>query len=321
MENNMEYQPQVAPQAKQKKGKTAIVVLGVVIALLVAVIGVVGAMLAFNASTSHEDIVAALENGKYSDACSMYEKKYGYGNTDKELTGALEDRLIALEDEFVNGEVTYNKAIKEIETIREMGIKTLQQALDKAEATINAAAAEPTTQKAAPQVNLVTEPLPEIPPVSYSPYIKSATTLNGTVLGASDVNAARSFGANKAIDGYFDSCWCVNTSNPGAAGASIRFDLGQRSLVTGIMLVNGNLYHSYDGLFHKNGQIERFTLTFSDGSKQSFYADFNSSASDGYQTIYLDRPVETEYITLTVDSGYVGTSYTTNVCLGEFKVF
>ena len=201
-----------------------------------------------------------------------------------------------------------------------MGIKKLQETLDKTEGAI-AFAEEATTQKAVPQVNLVTEPLPVVPPVSYTPYIKSATTLNGSVLGASDVNAARSFGANKAIDGYFDSCWCVNTANAGAAGAAIRFDLGQRSLVTGIMLVNGNLYHSYDGLFHKNGQIESFTLTFSDGTKQHFVADFNSSASEGYQTIYLDKPVETDYITLTVDSGYVGTSYTTNVCLGEFKVF
>lgn len=318
MENNMGFQPQ--PQPQKKSNKPVIIALCVIITLLIAVIGVVGVFIAYKNSVSYEDIVVALENGKYTEACSLYEKKYGYGNTDNELTGALEDRLIALEDEFVNGEVTYNKAIKEIETIREMGIKKLQEALDKAEGTI-VAAEESTTKKEAPQVNLVTEPLPEVPPVSRSPYIKSATTLNGTVLGASDVNAARSFGANKAIDGYFDSCWCVNTANAGAAGASIRFDLGQRSLVTGIMLVNGNLYHSYDGLFHKNGQIESFTLTFSDGTKQSFYADFNSSASDGYQTIYLDYPVETDYITLTVDSGYVGTSYTTNVCLGEFKVF
>lgn len=316
MENNMELQPQ--PQ--KKSNKPVIIALCVIIALLVAVIGVVGAFLLSKNSVSHEDIVIALEDGKFSEASSLYEKKYGYGNTDKDLTGALEDRLIALEDEYVNGEITYNKALKEIETIREMGIKKLQESLDKTAGAI-AAAEEATTQKAAPQVNLVTEPLPVIPPVSYTPYIKSATTLNGSVLGASDVNAARSFGANKAIDGYFDSCWCVNTSNTGAAGAAIRFDLGQRSLVTGIMLVNGNLYHSYDGLYHKNGQIERFTLTFSDGTKQHFVADFNSSASDGYQTIYLDKPVETDYITLTVDSGYVGTSYTTNVCLGEFKVF
>lgn len=316
MENNMEFQPQ--PQ--KKSNKPVIIALCVIIALLVTAIGVVGIFLLSKNSVSHEDIVTALEDGKFSEASSLYEKKYGYGNTDKELTGALEDRLIALEDEYVNGEITYNKAIKEIETIREMGIKKLQETLDKTEGAI-AFAEEATTQKAAPQVNLVTEPLPVVPPVSYTPYIKSATTLNGSVLGASDVNAARSFGANKAIDGYFDSCWCVNTANAGAAGAAIRFDLGQRSLVTGIMLVNGNLYHSYDGLYHKNGQIERFTLTFSDGTKQHFVADFNSSASEGYQTIYLDKPVETDYITLTVDSGYVGTSYTTNVCLGEFKVF
>ena len=113
---------------------------------------------------------------------------------------------------------------------------------------------------------------------------------------------------------------CLHTSNTGAAGAKIRFNLAGRSTVSGITIVNGNLYQPYDNLYSKNGQINSFTLTFSDGTSQTFNANFNY-ASSSPQVIYLDHPVQTDYVILTVNSGHVGTKFTTNVCLGEFGVF
>lgn len=336
MDNDFNVQNDQPVMTSAKKGisnKPVIIALCIIIAVSIVSVAVVGVFLAVKSGVSHKEIVRSLEAGKYSEARKIFEDKYGYGNSDDELTGVLEDRLVAMQNEYLDGEITYTSAMKEIEVIRNMGIEELDDALAQAEAYIEGnegniasgdkqSANKNVSRQEAPDVNLGSEPLPEAPKVSSSaPRITSATTLNGEVLAMSDVNAARSFGANKTIDGYYDSCWCVNTPNTGAAGASIRFNLAQRSTVSGVTLVNGNLYQPYDNLYSKNGQVKSFTLTFSDGSTQTFTASFNGSASSTPQEFYLSNPVETDYITLTVQSGYVGSKFTTNVCLGEFNVF
>lgn len=156
---------------------------------------------------------------------------------------------------------------------------------------------------------------------SSNPVIYSASTLVGEVLPESNVSATRSFGANKAIDGYYDSCWCVNTYSYGGVGAKIRFDLADYSTVSGVKIINGNLYHPYDDIYRSNGQIRTFRLTFSDGSSKTFTASYNSSASSAYEYFTFDAPVNTSSITLTVESAYAGVKYDTNVCLGEFSVY
>ncbi len=311
---------------KKSGGKTAVVVLCILLAVVVvgAAIGCGAYFLSKNAKDP-EAVIASLEDGKYSEALEVYEDKYGYGNSNAELNDALVQRLLEIEDEFLNEEISYNKAVKEIGTISSMGIVAIEDDVAKTllyveqlELKRNPNVEVPETLKEAPQVNLVTEPLPQ---VSNTPVIRSATTLKGTVLAASNVNGARSFGADKAIDGYYDSCWCVNTNSTGGIGASIRFDLAQKSRVSGVQIVNGNLYMPYDDIYRSNGQINGFTLTFSDGTSQSFVASYNDGYTSFHEDFYLDKPVVTDYIILTVDGGYVGEKYTTNVCLGEFDVF
>ncbi len=332
MDNNLEYETQPVNTAQNSNSKKPIIIaLCIIIAVAILSIVVAGIFLVAKNTVSHKDIVRALEEGRYSEASSIFEDKYGYGSSDGELAGVLGDRIVALQNDYQAGLITYTSANKEIETIRAMGIASLDDALKQAEEFINSTDVQQnaavnngvqTTRKEAPEVNLGSEPLPSVKQ-SYSsntPSIVSATTLKGEVLAMSDVNAARSFGANKAIDGYYDSCWCVNTKQTGAAGASIRFDLSGRGTVNGVTIVNGNLYQPYDNLYSKNGQINTFTLTFSDGSTQTFSASFNNASSTP-QVIYLDRPVQTDYIILTVQSGHVGSKFPTNVCLGEFGVF
>ena len=77
----------------------------------------------------------------------------------------------------------------------------------------------------------------------------------------------------------------------------------------------------YDDLYSLNGQVKTFTLTFSDGTSQTFTANYNYNASSSWQTFRLSKPVATDYVILTVQSGYSGSKFTTNVCLGEFAVF
>ena len=332
MDNNLEYETQPVTTAQNSNAKKPIIIaLCIIIAVAILSIVVAGIFLVAKNTVSHKDIVRALEEGRYSEASSIFEDKYGYGSSDGELAGVLGDRIVALQNDYQAGLITYTSANKEIETIRAMGIASLDDALKQADEFINNTDVQQnaavnngvqTTRKDAPEVNLGSEPLPSVKQ-SYSsntPSIVSATTLKGEVLAMSDVNAARSFGANKAIDGYYDSCWCVNTKQTGAAGASIRFDLSGRGTVNGVTIVNGNLYQPYNNLYSKNGQINTFTLTFSDGSTQTFSASFNNASSTP-QVIYLDRPVQTDYIILTVQSGHVGSKFPTNVCLGEFGVF
>jgi hypothetical protein len=167
---------------------------------------------------------------------------------------------------------------------------------------------------------LNTEPVPETT-YSTNPKIVSATTLKGTVLEESNVNTARSFGAKKTIDGYYDSCWCVNTSTTGGAGAQIRFNLSEKSRVNGFMMVNGNLFQPETEIFRSNGQVKNFTLTFSDGTSKSFTATYNEYASGEFEEFQFNSPVITDYIILTVNSGYVGQKFTENVAIGEVNVY
>ncbi|MCR5042428.1 MAG: discoidin domain-containing protein [Clostridia bacterium] len=157
---------------------------------------------------------------------------------------------------------------------------------------------------------------------AYSaPVIASAATLSGSVLPSSNVSSSRSFGADQAIDGYAETCWCVNTDSSGGAGGSLEIRLAGTALISGIGIVNGNLYLPDEGLYAVNGQVRTFSLKFSDGSSVSLTADYNPDASTQYQYFRFDSPVAASSFILTVESGYPGTKYTTNVCIGEITVF
>ena len=153
------------------------------------------------------------------------------------------------------------------------------------------------------------------------PQIALASTLTGSVLGASNMNSARTFDASQAIDGNPETCWCVNTAEQGGAGAKIILTLEETALVSGIRMINGNTYLPQESLYSENGQIRTFTLTFSSGESQAYTAAYNGDGSATWQTISFDEPVKTDSIILRVDSGYIGDPFQTNVCLGEIEVF
>lgn len=306
------------------------------IALVLSLLLFVACLFAACGKESQETAPQLLLQGKSVEAFEEYVKSYGLGNADAEMEAAVLLRLREIKSAFDNKTMSEAAAKEELELLKSMRIASLQTDIDEALAYIDASGQEQntslvpaettsqapvTTTHAAAQPDttpLQSEPLPVVP---ASPRIVSASTIVGEVLASSNVNEARSFGANKAIDGYYDSCWCVNTANSGGAGAKIRFELAQTSVVSGVMLVNGNLYLPYDGLYRSNGQVKNFTLTFSDGSTKNFTASYNGTASSGYQYFDFGTPVTTSSVTLTVNSGYVGEKYTENVCIGEFDVY
>ncbi len=306
--------------------KPAVIIIVAVFAFLICAIGVVGGLLIFTSQDSSGKIVELLENGHYDEAYDLYAKKYGNGNSDNKLEAALHDRLCDLEDEYKDDEITKKKALEEVEIIEKMDIDALEKDINITREYI-----EKLKEDSSSDSNTSTPVVPEteyvgaevLPPkeVSSTPYISSASTLAGTVLPASNEDSRRSFGADKAIDNAYDSCWCVNTSSEGGAGAKIQFNLADTSYVNGVRIINGNNFHPEEGIFRSNGQVKSFTVTFSDGSSHTFTASYNGNQRNTFEDFALPAPVKTDYIILTVNSGYVGAKYTTNVCLGEFDVY
>ncbi|MBR2876292.1 MAG: discoidin domain-containing protein [Clostridia bacterium] len=344
---NQQYNPQFNPQFNApvqmppKKKNTLGIVIAVFLVVALVIAGSVIGISLTNSANSPKKIIEALEAGKYGEAMEIYEDKYGIGATNTELTDALLERLFEIEAEFEMGKISQNRALKELETIGEMTIFDIEDdiqntiAFVKGEETVDSETEESDNSTDTENDNsdddeadnksnvtpphdsdLKSEPIPE-----GAPIITDAVTLSGDVLASSNTNSARSFGAEKTIDGYYDSCWCVNTDNLGGVGASVRFYLNGKSVVNGVRIVNGNLYRPYEDIYKSNGQIERFVLTFSDGTSKTFTASYNGTANAEFQTFEFDEPVVTEYITLTVQSGYQGEKYSTNVCLGEFSVY
>lgn len=327
--NNTGY-PVAPPPKKKGNGAVKIVIAVCSVILFVVVAVIIGVAVFLLGGSSSEKVVKLLDEGKYSEAFDKYVELYGRGNSDEELDDAIYDRLEKIKEDFDDGALDYDQAAEELEVYEDMKIEKFEDEIaevseyisDKDETAKSPEEESPTKQQAdgTTQSHLPTEPVPENP-VSYYPRISNASTLKGEVLSASNVNAARSFGANKAIDGYYDSCWCVNTKSTGGAGAQIRFTLSEKSYVSGFKLINGNLYKPETDIYSLNGQVKDFTLTFSDGTRKSFVASYNGTGVANYQYFDFSEPIATDYIILTVDSAYVGSNFTTNVCLGEFEVY
>ena len=221
-----------------------------------------------------------------------------------------------VETETTTAEVVAASGAQTEETLSPAEVQTTQEVQPSAE--IQTTAAPPVLTTAAPPQSATA---PTYAVTYPSPVISYASTVSGNVLESSNVSSSRSFGADKLLDGYADTCWCVNTSSQGGVGGAFTVVLRETSLVSGIGIINGNLYQPQDNIYRSNGQLRDFTLTFSDGSSLHFTASYNGTVSNQYEYIAFASPVVTDRITLRVDSAYVGTKYNTNVCIGEFAVY
>ncbi len=147
-------------------------------------------------------------------------------------------------------------------------------------------------------------------------YISKVTT-SGNLPAA----GSRTYTGENTIDGDADTCWLVNNDVEGAAGAWIRYDFDRTCTVSGIKMINGNVYK--DGYYYLNGHIKKFRLDFSDGTSITLTADEYETRDIDFNSFTFDKPVTTSYIKLTVVSSYIGTkeSYRENTAMTEFEVF
>ena len=123
----------------------------------------------------------------------------------------------------------------------------------------------------------------------------------------------KDYGPHQVLDGDKSSVWAEGVDGPGY-GESITLYFDSVHTVKQLKIVNG-LINSYDG-YYKNNRVASIKIIFSDGSSQIAHL---SDDNTGYQTIDLSHSVDTDYITLTIDSVYSGYKYD-DTCIAEVVV-
>lgn len=123
----------------------------------------------------------------------------------------------------------------------------------------------------------------------------------------------KDYGPYKVLDGDKSTVWAEGVDGPGY-GESITLYFDSVHTVKQLKIVNG-LINSYDG-YYKNNRVASIKISFSDGSSQIAHL---SDDNTGYQTIDLSHSVDTDYITITIDSVYSGYKYD-DTCIAEVVV-
>lgn len=94
------------------------------------------------------------------------------------------------------------------------------------------------------------------------------------------------------------TCWCEDASGYGE-GEWIQLDLPELQRVSGLHLING--YAGTEKQYDYNSKISRLRLDFSDGNSTTVDLQvFKTSQRKTIQNITLSKPVETEYVRITI---------------------
>lgn len=100
------------------------------------------------------------------------------------------------------------------------------------------------------------------------------------------------------------TCWCEDASGYGE-GEWIQLDLPDVQKVSGLRIING--YAGTAKQYDYNSKISNLTISFSDGSSTTISLNvFNTASRKTVQTVRFSRPVETEYVKLTINSVTAG---------------
>ncbi|MGN0635642.1 MAG: NADase-type glycan-binding domain-containing protein [Acutalibacteraceae bacterium] len=137
----------------------------------------------------------------------------------------------------------------------------------------------------------------------------------------------RTYDSSKAFDRNYDTCWMVS-GKQGAVGNWIELYFKTPKQISGIQFLNGNCWNGYyqgekvaKGVYTANGRVQDFTLTFSDGTSQSFTAKDVREETYGENRFYFDSTVTTSSIRLTINSAYTGSKWDTVCCISEIAAF
>ena len=164
---------------------------------------------------------------------------------------------------------------------------------------------------------------PATDPAKDKPLLKPTRAV-----AADEVKKDEAYGRAYLTDYIYDddpaTCWMANAEKP----VWVQLDFAGKETVSGVKLIVGN---NWDGKlknipalqdpFAAYGRPQRFTLTFSDGSTQTFTAKDVKESAFGVNVFIFKTPVKTTYIRLTVDSVFKGKTEQNMVCIAELAAF
>ena len=97
--------------------------------------------------------------------------------------------------------------------------------------------------------------------------------------------------------------WVPTKSVPNGIGEWIQISADGNQYVSGLNILNG--YHKNSETWQKNNRVEKCTLTFSNGYMQQITLPDTMAMIN----VKLDEPQETQYVRITIDSVYPGTTW------------
>jgi len=166
-----------------------------------------------------------------------------------------------------------------------------------------------TIRKNAESVPQTEEPMPVVRAVRQSDILRVQAS---SCLTDPEIGTVHS--ADRVIDGQTDTAWAEGVDGYGA-GEEMTLVLKDSYKISGFRIAAG--YHKNEKLYYENARPKTVTVTLSDGSQV-----FCSELEDVYaeQTVWFDREVVTDAVTIRVDSVYIGSKYEDTV-ISEIVLF
>ena len=119
-----------------------------------------------------------------------------------------------------------------------------------------------------------------------------------------------------AYDWNRQTSWQDGNTNDSGDGEYITLNFEENSIVNVIQIFPGN--SKRNDLYWKNERIKKAKIKFSNGKSVTY--EFDDIFEETFQTIWLNKPVETDYITVEILEVYAGEEYT-DLCISEIHAY
>lgn len=145
-----------------------------------------------------------------------------------------------------------------------------------------------------------------------TPPIFPNVTVSSQLPGDADT---ADYGASNLTDDKRETAW--NEGAPGAGeGEWVKFSANTPQRVTSVSIMGGfpKLYKDGSDVYQKNPRPREITISYDGGSQKFTMQDSRGE----FQTFTLSKPVDTTWVTITIDSVYPGSKYD-DCCIAEVK--
>lgn len=119
-----------------------------------------------------------------------------------------------------------------------------------------------------------------------------------------------------AYDWNRQTSWQDGNIKSTGKGEHITFNFAEATTVNMIQVFPGNAKN--EDLYLKNERIKKAKLKFSDGKSVTY--EFDDSFTEAFQTIWLNKPVETDFVTIEILETYAGAEYK-ELCISEVHAY